>query len=128
MANLKLLVVEDDASTVKLYDRALPDELFDKRFATNGQEGLDMYKEWSPQIILLDIGLPVLTGYNVLREIRETCEDKDVVIIMVSSLSTKEDIMDCLKIGIEGYIVKPFDLKELPGLVVEYYKKKQKKS
>ena len=69
MDEIKTLIAEDEARMQKLYDRGLTDDIFDKRFASNGSEVLDIYESWSPEIIVLDIFMPVMTGYTVAFKI-----------------------------------------------------------
>jgi DNA-binding response OmpR family regulator len=122
-AKIKILIVEDSPNINLLYDKGLPDTVFEKRFANNGKDGLLVYNDWHPEIIVLDIMLPVMTGYCVLKEIRETTEDKSTTIIMSTSLSEKDDIVSLMKLGIQGYVVKPFSLKEIGGRILKYYEK-----
>lgn len=120
---LKILIVEDSKSILALYNAGFADEVFDKRLVDNGSEALEVYRTWQPDIIVLDIMLPGMSGYAVLKEIREKIEDKATTIIMVTSMSSKDDIMDCVKLGVHGYIVKPFTHKEIADKILEYYKK-----
>jgi len=116
-----LLIVEDDKSVQALYDAGLSNEEFEKRFAGNGEDALNAYYAWKPDIILLDIMLPERSGYTVLKEIRISAHDKSTTIIMATSMSRKNDVLDCMKLGIQGYIVKPFKFKEIAGKVWEYH-------
>ncbi len=109
MAKLKILAIEDDEAIVKLYELALTTDIFELKTAINGKEGLESYKSWQPDIILLDIMLPVTTGYASLQKIRHDLADTGTTIIMATSLNKKEDIIDCMKFGIQGYLIKPFD-------------------
>ena len=121
MSKIKILIAEDDESIRDLYDMGLSKDMFEKRFATNGQDALDIYKSWKPEIIVLDIVMPVMTGYSVLQEIRETAGDNKTTIIMSSSMSTKDDMRDCSKLGIQGYITKPFKFKEIGNIIIHCF-------
>jgi DNA-binding response OmpR family regulator len=125
MVKIKILVVEDDQHTLQLYDRGLFNQIFDKKMVTSGKEALVVYDEWHPDIILLDIYLPEMTGYQVLKVIRNNIEDSKTTIVMATALSGTEDVMSCLKLGVEGYIVKPFPFRELAAKVLGYYAKKE---
>ena len=81
------------------------------------------YRQWQPDIIVLDVMLPVMTGYFVLKEIRNTLKDKDTTIIMSTSLSKKDDVTTMMKLGIQGYIIKPFGVWEIGGRILKYYEK-----
>jgi len=122
---IKVLVVEDDASTQLLYDRGLFTQVFDKRLVASGEEALLVYNEWHPDIIILDIQLPEMNGDEVLKEIRTNLEDKKTTIVMATSMSGKEDVTSCMKYGIEGYIVKPFSVQEIALKILGYYAKKE---
>ncbi|MFP5213128.1 MAG: response regulator transcription factor [Acidobacteriota bacterium] len=120
---IKILLVDDDRSIRGLYNLGLPDEEFEKQFASNGKEALQTYATWHPDIVLLDIMLPELSGYSVLKTIRKANQDKLTSIIMATSISGKDDVLDCLKLGIQGYIVKPFKHTEIKEKVLEYFKR-----
>jgi DNA-binding response OmpR family regulator len=121
MSKIKLLIAEDDESTLALYDKGLSKDMFEKRFAMNGQDALDIYHAWKPDIVVLDIVMPVMTGYSVLQEIRENAGDNKTTIIMASSMSTKDDMRDCSKLGIQGYITKPFKFKEIGNIIINCF-------
>jgi len=119
MEKLKVLVAEDDKATQKLYDRFLAEEIFDLRLAKTGGEALEIYRTWQPEVIILDLMLPEISGYSVLREIREELQNKTIPIIISSSLSKRDDILSCAKFGIQGYFTKPIIWKEIGVRVLE---------
>jgi DNA-binding response OmpR family regulator len=120
---IKILIVEDSPNINLLYHRGLPDGIFEKRFVANGHDALVSYNEWQPDIIILDIMLPVMTGYSVLKEIRGKFHDMSTTIIMSTSLNKKEDVTLMMKQGIQGYIVKPFSVREIGERILRYYEK-----
>jgi CheY-like chemotaxis protein len=122
---IKVLVVEDDHGTRLLYDKGLFNQLFDKKMVVSGKEAIHIYDEWHPEIIVLDIYLSEMTGYQVLKAIRTTFNDKKTTIVMATSLSSSEDIRSCIKLGIEGYIVKPFQCMDIGAKIISYYAKKE---
>ena len=124
-AKIKILVVEDDPSTQMLYEKGLFNQIFDKKIVASGKEALHIYREWHPDVIALDIYLPEISGYHILKEIRETIGDKQTSIIMATSQSRSQDITACITLGIEGYIVKPFSLREIGAKIISYYEKKE---
>lgn len=109
----KVLVIEDDKATQLLYGKIFLAEKFDVHFADDGEAGLEQYQSLKPSLIILDMMLPVVTGFVVLKSIREKFKDTKTQIYVSTSLSSKEDIVECGKMGIQGYIIKPFDFKEL---------------
>lgn len=122
---IKILIVEDDPSTQMLYEKGLFNQIFDKKVAASGRDALRIYREWCPDIIALDIHLPEMSGYHVLKEIRQTIADRKTTIIMATSQSRSQDITACITIGIEGYIVKPFSLRDIGAKIISYYTKKE---
>ena len=122
---IKILVAEDDHTTRLLYDKGLFNALFDKKVIVSGKEALLVYDEWHPDIVVLDIFLPEMTGYQVLKEIRTVFEDKETTIVMATGLSGREDILSCMRLGVEGYIVKPFMCGEIGMKILSYYAKKE---
>lgn len=122
---IKILVVEDDHTTQLLYDKGLFNQIFDKKMVVSGKEAILVYDEWHPDIIVLDIYLPEMTGYQVLKTIRTTIKDKKTTIVMATSLSGSEDILSCMTLGVEGYIIKPFQCMEIGAKILSYYAKKE---
>jgi len=121
MNKIKLLIAEDDESAGVLYDKGLNNDMFEKQYAMNEEEALNIYYSWQPDVIVLDIMMPVMTGYSVLQEIRENAGDKKTTIIMSSSMSTKDDMRDCSKLGIQEYITRPFKYKEIGNAIIHCF-------
>ena len=89
----------------------------------NGLDAVREYASWKPDIIILDILMPKMLGYSVLKEIRELHGDSLTTIIVSSSVDTKADIQYCKEQGIQGHIIKPFDYKGLATEILGYYEK-----
>jgi len=128
MVKLRILVVDDDKNMQNLYKVVLTEDMFEPCFSDNGVEALGLYHSWKPDIILLDIMLPGMTGYSVLQEIRVKLRDAATTIIMVSSLSDKSDVEDCGRLGIQGYIVKPIKHAEIGNKIVQFYQRARQAS
>ena len=126
MPKLRILVAEDSLEMRGLYKLALRDELFDRIIVSNGEEALDEYSIRKPDIMLLDIMMPVKSGYQVLKEVRRDFRDFSTVIIMATALKKEEDVKDCLALGIQGYIVKPFNHRTLARKIIGYFEKAEK--
>ena len=120
---INILIAEDDKKMQMVYDMGLPSTIFEKRFANNGEEALETYGSWNPDIIVLDIMMPVMSGYEALKTIRREHKDTSTVIIMATAKAEKGDVMDCMKHGIEGYIVKPFKWTEVADKILQCYRK-----
>ncbi len=101
----KVLVVEDEPDTVLLLKNILRLAGFDVLSSTNGRDALRKYKDLAPDIILLDLMMPDMDGWETLRYLREM---SDVPVIIISALGSKEDIVKALKTGVDDYLTKPF--------------------
>jgi len=122
MDNLKILIAEDNSFSRKFYDTYISDKVFEKRFAENGRAALDVYTEWRPDIILLDLMMPVMSGQEVLQQIREVRKDLATTIIISSLSSHKDDVTICAHYGVQGYLVKPLNPKEISKTLLQLYK------
>ena len=115
MANKqKILIVDDDENIANLISLYLTKECYETRIEHDGQSALDAFKEYAPNLILLDIMLPGLDGYEVCREIRR---ESKVPIIMLSAKTEVFDKVLGLELGADDYIIEPFDSKELVARV-----------
>lgn len=110
----KILIVDDDEDIAELISLYLIKECFDTKIAEDGNQALELFKSYSPELILLDIMLPGLDGYDVCREIRKTSKTP---IIMLSAKGEVFDKVLGLELGADDYIVKPFDSKEMVARV-----------
>ena len=110
----KILIVDDDQNIAELISLYLTKEMYDNQIANDGREALQLFKSFQPDLILLDIMLPGMDGYEVCREIRHT---SNVPIIMLSAKGEVFDKVLGLELGADDYIVKPFDTKELVARV-----------
>lgn len=113
-AKQKILIVDDDTNIAELISLYLIKECFDTRMVYDGEEALAAFKEFEPNLILLDLMLPGIDGYQVCREIRKT---SNVPIIMLSAKGEIFDKVLGLELGADDYIIKPFDSKELVARV-----------
>lgn len=114
MDKKKILIVDDDENIAELISLYLIKECFDTEIATDGEAAIRKFKEYQPDLILLDIMLPGIDGYDVCREIRKS---SNVPIIMLSAKGEVFDKVLGLKIGADDYMVKPFDSNELVARV-----------
>ncbi len=110
MAQQKILIVDDDTNISELISLYLKKEFFETRHCEDGESVLSMFASWKPDLILLDLMLPKLDGYQVCRELRKTSQ---VPIIMMSAKGEVFDKVLGLELGADDYVIKPFDMKEL---------------
>ena len=106
----KALIVEDDVNIAELLKIYLQKDGFETQNAYDGQKGVELEAQFQPDIMLLDIMLPVMDGWQVCREVRKTSQ---VPIIMLTAKGESMDKVSGLEMGADDYITKPFDPKEL---------------
>lgn len=114
MDKKRILIVDDDENIAELISLYLVKECFGTEIVLNGEAALEIFKTYQPHLILLDIMLPGMDGYDVCREIRK---DSNVPIVMLSAKGEVFDKVLGLKIGADDYMVKPFDSNELVARV-----------
>jgi two-component system chemotaxis response regulator CheY len=119
----KILIVEDEVPLLDaLYDR-LTSEGYAATKATNGQEGLDSVKASQPDLILLDINMPVMDGMTMLKELRKTPEGKGIEVILLTNYNDYKLLADALAQGAHDYLVKSdWSLDDVAKLVREKLK------
>ena len=110
----KILIVDDDANIAELISLYLTKECFDTKIVGDGESALEAVNSFSPNLILLDLMLPGIDGYQVCREVRSR---SGVPIIMLSAKGEIFDKVLGLELGADDYIEKPFDSKELVARV-----------
>ena len=108
---LKVLLVDDEPETLRLVRRILQADGYDVREATDGKQALELFAQDKPELILLDIIIPMVDGIEVLRRIRRV--DKVTGIIMVSALTSEKLAVEAMQAGADDYVSKPFPLKEI---------------
>lgn len=106
----KILVVEDDIAISRGIIHNLEYEGYEVRSATHGSAALPMVAEFQPDLIILDIMLPGMSGFEILRQLRE--QGNDVHVIILSAKTTENDKVEGLTIGADDYVSKPFALRE----------------
>ena len=108
--NKKALVIEDDKNIAELLRLYLEKDGFEVSIAPDGGKGLQLAEDEHPDVVLLDIMLPVMDGWQVCREIRRTSQ---VPIIMLTAKGETYDKVSGLEMGADDYVTKPFEVKEL---------------
>ncbi len=114
MTDTKILVVDDDSNISELLKIYFENEGYDVKLAADGVEGLNFFKIYEPDLVLLDIMLPKKDGWQVCREIREISSKP---VIMVTAKGEVFDKVLGLELGADDFVVKPFDMKELSARV-----------
>ena len=119
----KLLIVEDNQDSRELVIKILRNRNYQIIEAVDGEDGLEKAIAEQPDIILLDISLPKMGGYEVAKNLRLREEFKHTTIIALTAHAMKGDEEKALQAGFNGYISKPINVRELPKQI-EYYVKK----
>lgn len=103
---INVLIVEDDEFLANIYKTKFDMEGFKVGLATNGEEGWKSAKKKKPDIILLDILLPKVDGYVLLKQLKEDAELKGIPVILLTNLGQKDDVDKGLELGAVDYLIK----------------------
>lgn len=120
MAKPKILVVDDEPDVVEFIERTLRPEGFEVISASDGMGALDMVDSEKPDLVLLDIMMPVMSGYEVCELIKSNPQTKNTPVICVSSAHTPDARALSLRVGAATLIVKPFLPAELVAQIRRY--------
>ena len=123
MTKPKILVVDDETDVVEFIGRTLQTEGFDVVYAYDGISAMDLVDLEKPDLVLLDIMMPMMSGYEVCEQIKSNPQTQDIPIICVSSAHTPDARALSLRVGAATLIVKPFRPDELVAQVRRYLKK-----
>ena len=117
----RVLVVDDNVDIRNLISIILTGESYEVLAVESGTKALEIYSEFKPDLILLDIMMPGISGFEVLEQIRDIRSAKlnSVPIVMITAKSLTDDIDKAIKLGATSYIVKPFRAESLKQKVIE---------
>jgi CheY-like chemotaxis protein len=113
MALQRILAVDDEPFNLEIIEEILEDLSFDLLTASSGPECLEMIESFDPQVVLLDVSMPQMNGYDVCRAIKANPDTHHIVVMFVSARGSVEERMEGYAVGAEDYIVKPFGQGEL---------------
>ncbi len=116
-AKKKVLVIDDENDILLIIKSALHEEGYDVTTANNGYDGLALAEDASPDLIILDIMMPEMDGFEVLQQLRENEKTARIPIVILTGMSSKDKIREALNKGIDYYIVKPFEYQDLVSKV-----------
>jgi len=116
----KILVVDDEPALLRLMEFVLSKEGHTMITATNGEEALEEARRQRPDLIVLDIMMPKMDGYQVAEAVRASADLKDIPIIMLSAKAQEEDVVRGVEAGVDRYVTKPFSPEGLTTLVTEF--------
>lgn len=124
MKKIRIGLVEDDSFLANMYETKLNLEGFEVKKALDGQEGIEMIKQEKPDVILLDILLPKMDGWEVLNALKKEESVKDIPVILLTNLGQEEDVKKGLELGAVDYLIKAHFV---PQEVIEKIKEVLKK-
>ena len=107
---IDVVVAEDSTAQAVYLKNALTENGFSVRRGRNGQEALDLVREQRPQLIISDIEMPEMTGYQFCAAVKEDEELRDIPVVLLSTLSDPQDIIEGLKAGADNYVTKPYEV------------------
>jgi putative two-component system response regulator len=107
--NKRILVVDDDAMNREVMEAFLNLESYDVLLASNGKQGLSLAEQKKPNLIILDVRLPDILGYEVCEILKNNTETKSIPILMVTGFDAKEDRERAMQVGVDEFLSRPFE-------------------
>lgn len=107
MNKYKVLIVDDIPENIQTLGEMIKDFDLDVKIAEGGQDAIDIIDSYTPDIILLDLMMPHVNGWDVIDYVRKKYSKNEMVIIVVSLLNNKDNIHECYELGVNDYITKP---------------------
>ena len=120
MSGEAILIVDDNPANLKLARVLLTGEGFEIRTAADAQEALAVLEGFRPRMILMDLQLPGMDGFELTRQLKSLPAYRDVVILALTAYAMKGDEEKARAAGCDGYISKPIDTRTLPGVIAAY--------
>ncbi|AFC26172.1 response regulator transcription factor [Saprospira grandis] len=117
--NAKILIVDDESSIRLALEFLMQDQGYTVATAANGQEGLAKVAEFGPQLIILDVMMPIMDGLEMAKEMRAQGLSPDTVILFLTAKGQEQDRLAGYAHGGDAYLAKPFDNQELVELIAE---------
>ena len=109
----RILIADDNPSNADLLDAHLDGQGYDTKLVFNGEDALAAAREWKPDLILLDVMMPKLSGFEVCRRLRADPATKGVSVLMVTALDQATDVETAVDAGTDDFITKPINKTEL---------------
>lgn len=116
---LIILVVDDEKSVLELFHRILNKKEYTVLTANNGKEALELADKERPDLVILDLNLPGISGIEVLRRIKEI--DENIEVIVITGYGTTKTVKSAMRLGAYDYITKPFDINHVGSLIKEAF-------
>jgi CheY-like chemotaxis protein len=118
---VKVLYVEDEPLQRELVNQLLQLAGIEIQLAENGLEGVEKAREWEPDVILMDIRMPGLNGFETIEQIQQIPSIADTPVVVLSAWATAQHTARAKALGVKWYITKPFNLDDLVNTVMDAY-------
>ena len=118
-----ILVADDDPDILNIVSMSLEATGYLVHKATNGREAVDLAREHHPDLVLMDMMMPVMSGYEAVKEIKANEQMRDIRIVGLSAKAMASDMERATDVGIDGYITKPFRIAQVLSVIEEYLQK-----
>ncbi len=108
-----ILIVDDDPAIRRILSQSFELEGFSTQEASNGEEALEAIGIAPPDLVILDVMMPRMNGFEVLKNVRTSPATQDLPVVMLTARSSQEDVWEGWREGVDYYMTKPFDIEEL---------------
>ncbi|NQU59516.1 MAG: response regulator [Rhodospirillales bacterium] len=120
MADKKVMIVEDDMRHMKLFHDVLETQGYDTLRNTNGDGVVEMAREYRPDLILLDIRLPYISGLEIIRQFKDAPDLKDIPVIAVTAMANDWDRDEYMRRGFDGFMTKPIAIPNFVRTIAKF--------
>ncbi len=121
-----ILVVDDDEMNLRMAEHALKEDSYEVITAASGAQGLDQLRNRMVDLVLLDIGMPIMNGIQMFEYMKK--DHPDIPVIFLTASGDKKDVVEVLKMGAIGYVRKPFVPQDLRERVAKVFEQKEEGS
>jgi CheY-like chemotaxis protein len=120
MAGERILVVDDNPANLRLLRLLLSGESYEVRTADGAEEAITILEDFRPRLILMDLQMPGMNGFELARRLKGDAATRDIVIVALTAYAMKGDEERAREAGCDGYVSKPIDTRTLPALVARH--------
>jgi two-component system cell cycle response regulator DivK len=115
-----ILVADDDPDILSIVSMSLETQGYTVYKATNGREAVDLARQHHPDLVLMDMMMPIVSGYEAVSELKADATTRDITIVGLSAKAMATDMERATDVGIDGYITKPFRIAQVLTVVASY--------
>jgi two-component system phosphate regulon response regulator PhoB/two-component system alkaline phosphatase synthesis response regulator PhoP len=124
----RILIIEDEEAIAELIAESLKRQGYQVLIAHDGDQGLDLAFETLPDLLILDLMLPKLDGWEICRRLKEERNTRDILILMLTARRDERDVIEGLELGADDYVSKPFSLSELSARIKALLRRSRRRS